>query len=58
MKTTKLDREEKGMLDSFEHGEWNPVRDARGEVARHRKYAKNTLRKDRRVNIRISSSDL
>ncbi len=29
-----------------------------GEIQRHREYARNTLKKDRRVNIRISSRDL
>ena len=28
------------------------------EILRHREYARNTLKKDRRVNIRISSRDL
>ena len=58
MKKPNLDREEKEVLDSFERGEWRPVSDVRREVSRHREYARNTLRKDRRVNIRISSRDL
>ena len=29
-----------------------------GEIQRHLEYARNTLKKDRRVNIRISSKDL
>ena len=28
------------------------------EIAKHQTYARNTLRKDKRVNIRISSKDL
>ena len=58
MKKVKLDSEERGILKSFERGEWRPVKNMGGEIARHRRYAKNTLRKDRRVNIRISSKDL
>ena len=58
MKKIKLDKAERGILKSFERGEWTPVKDPRQELARHRRYAKNTLRKDRRVNIRISSRDL
>jgi predicted DNA binding CopG/RHH family protein len=58
MKKTKLDKEERELLDSFERGEWKPVKNAAREIAKHRKYARNTLGKDRRVNIRISSKDL
>ena len=58
MKKIKLDKEEQGILTSFERGEWKPVKNLRQEIARHRHYAQNTLRKDRRVNIRISSKDL
>ena len=58
MKKIKLDKEEQGILDSFERGEWTSVKNPKRELAQHRQYAKNTLRKDRRVNIRISSKDL
>jgi len=58
MKKVKLDKEEQELLDSFEQGEWKPVKNAQREIAKHRRYARNTLRKDRRVNIRISSKDL
>jgi predicted DNA binding CopG/RHH family protein len=58
MKKAKLDKEEQDILDSFERGEWKPVANRRQEIARHVAYARNTLAKDRRVNIRISSKDL
>ncbi|MEI6788124.1 MAG: hypothetical protein WCL49_06550 [bacterium] len=58
MKKTKLDPEEQDILDSFERGEWKPVANQSREIARHMQYAKNTLAKDQRVNIRISSRDL
>jgi predicted DNA binding CopG/RHH family protein len=58
MSKTKLDPEEQGLLDSFERGEWKPVADGKAEKTRHQNYARNTLRKDRRVNIRITSKDL
>ena len=58
MQKTKLDKEEQDILDSFERGEWKPVANRRQEIARHVAYARNTLAKDRRVNIRISSKDL
>lgn len=58
MKKAKLDKEEQELLDSFERDEWKPVKNAAREMAKHRKYARSTLLKDRRVNIRISSKDL
>ncbi len=58
MKTPNLDKEEQEILDAFERGDWLPVKDRESAMARHRQYARNTLAKDRRVNIRISSKDL
>jgi predicted DNA binding CopG/RHH family protein len=55
---TRLDKEEQDILDSFERGEWRPVANRSREIARHMRYARNTLAKDKRVNIRISSKDL
>ena len=54
----RLTEEEKEILDSFERGEWVPVKDLskrKGELIR---YARNTLKKDKRLNIRISERDL
>ncbi len=58
MQKMKLDQEEQDILDSFERGEWRPADNREREIARHMQYAKNTLAKDKRVNIRISSKDL
>ena len=49
---------EEEILASFERGEWKPVRDQKGEIARFQAAAEATLLKDKRVNIRISSRDL
>jgi len=54
----KLDKEERELLKSVEAGEWRSVREKDREVSRYQEYAKATFRKDRRVNIRISSKDL
>jgi predicted DNA binding CopG/RHH family protein len=48
-------RLEEEILASFERGEWAPVRDQRGEIARLRAAAEATLLKNKRVNMRISS---
>jgi predicted DNA binding CopG/RHH family protein len=58
MKKTILDREEQDILDSYERGEWKPVKNVRAEIKKLSQYAKNTLQKDKRINIRMSSKDL
>ncbi len=58
MSRIKLDKEEKDILDSFERGEWKQVDNVEAEVKKHQEYARNTLKKDKRVNIRISSKVL
>ena len=55
---TKLTKEEKEILDSFEKGEWVPVTDLSKRKKELAEYARNTLRKDKRLNIRISERDL
>lgn len=55
---TKLTKEEKEILDSFEKGEWIPVTNLAKRKKELVAYARNTLRKDRRLNIRISERDL
>lgn len=54
----KLDPSEKEILNSVEKGEWRSIRGLKEERKRYSEYADATFRKDRRVNIRISSKDL
>ena len=54
----KLDPEEKKILESIERGEWRSVSNLKKEMERAKKAASNSLRKDARINIRISSVDL
>ncbi len=58
MSDAKLDKEEQEILESFERGEWKSVPEVESEIYKHRVYARNTLKKDKRINIRISSKDL
>jgi len=58
MKNTVLDAEEKDILESYERGEWTPIKNPKGEIKKLREYARNTLQKDKRINIRMSSKDL
>jgi predicted DNA binding CopG/RHH family protein len=57
-KKTILDDEEKNILASYDRGEWRPVKDQEKEIKKLGEYARNTLRKDKRINIRMSSKDL
>ena len=54
----KLDADEKELLESVERGEWKSVGGGKRERTRYARYAKATFRKDRRLNIRLSSKDL
>ena len=58
MKKIILDDEEKDILGSYERGEWVPVKDPKQEIKKLQQYARNTLQKDKRINIRMSSKDL
>ena len=54
----KLTKEEKDILQSVERGEWKSIPNAKKEATRYRAAARATLRKDKRVNIRITERDL
>lgn len=54
----KLNKEEKALLQSVESGEWRSVKNLNAEVRKYQGYARATLNKDKRINIRISSKDL
>jgi predicted DNA binding CopG/RHH family protein len=54
----KYSEEEKELLESVEGGEWKRIRNFKKEADRYRDYARSALRKDKRVNIRITERDL
>lgn len=58
MDKIKLDKNEEEILESFERGEWKSVQNVKTEIMKHQQYARKTLKKDKRVNIRISSKVL
>lgn len=58
MKRYKLDKEEREILTAIESGQWEWVKPKKSELERFGQIAKNTLRKDQRMNIRISKADL
>ncbi len=53
----KLTKEEKEILDSVENGEWERISDFDSKASEIRETAQSTLRKDKRVNIRITERD-
>lgn len=54
----RLDKEEQALSDSFDRGEWKTVSNLEEEIALAKCAGANYLRKNTRVNIRMSSSDL
>ncbi|HEU5281974.1 MAG TPA: CopG family antitoxin [Gammaproteobacteria bacterium] len=55
---TTLDAEEQNLLKSVERGEWKRAKHAKKEAEFAKTAAKNFLRKDERITLRISSNDL
>lgn len=53
-----LDKNEKELLNSFEKDEWKSVPNVSKRKEEFKEYARATIRKDKRVNIRISERDL
>jgi len=54
----KLQADEKELLDSVDRGEWRSTRAPKRGLSRYSRAAKATFKKDRRLNIRISTKDL
>lgn len=58
MKNLKLSSEEKEILEELERDEWKSVVSESHGLEKYSAAAKRTLRKDKRVNIRMSERDL
>ncbi len=54
----KLSKQEKEIVESVERGDWRSVRGVKKQIQRYQEYARATVRKDKRVNIRMSEKDL
>ena len=55
---SKLDQEEKEILEAFDRGELLSIPNKEAELKRHKEHAAAMFRKDKRINIRISERDL
>ncbi len=54
----QFDTEERDILASFEQGEWKSARNLREEIKLAEETATRFMRKDARINIRMSTYDL
>lgn len=55
---SRLDQEEREILEAFETGEIKRAPNAVDTQKRHQEYAEAMFKKDARINIRLSSKDL
>ena len=52
-----LDQEEKDLMESIEREEWRPVKNIKLEKKKAIAAARNTLKKDKRINLRFTQKD-
>ena len=58
MSKLNLQQDELELLASYEAEEWKSAKKLKEQKEQYRAYARATLRKDKRINIRISEKDL
>ena len=52
-----IDKEEKVLMESLDREEWNPVKNIKQEKEKAQMAARKTLKKDKRINLRLSQKD-
>jgi predicted DNA binding CopG/RHH family protein len=52
-----LDQEEKDLMESIEREEWRSVKNIKREKEKAIAAARNTLKKDKRINLRFTQKD-
>ena len=52
-----IDQEEKDLMNSIENDEWQPVKNIDQEKEKAIAAARNTLKKDKRINLRLTQKD-
>jgi predicted DNA binding CopG/RHH family protein len=55
---TPIDEEERELIDSIENEEWKEIDDIEEYKIQAKRFAEATIKKDKRMNIRISERDL
>ncbi len=52
-----ISQEEKDLMESIEREEWKPVKNVNREKDKAIEAARNTLKKDKRINLRLTQKD-
>jgi len=52
-----IDQEEKDLMESIERDEWQPVKNIVREKEKAIAAARNTLKKEKRINLRLTQKD-
>ena len=52
-----IDQEEKDLMESIEREEWRSVKNIKQEKEKAIAAARNTLKKDKRINLRLTQKD-
>ena len=52
-----IDQEEKDLMESIERDDWQPVKNFQKEKKKAMAAARNTLKKDKRINLRLTQKD-
>jgi predicted DNA binding CopG/RHH family protein len=52
-----IDKEERDLMESIEQEEWSPVKNIKQEKEKAIMAARNTLKKEKRINLRLSQKD-
>jgi predicted DNA binding CopG/RHH family protein len=52
-----IDNEERDLMESIELDEWRPVKNFKQEKEKAMTAARNTLKKDKRINLRLTQKD-
>jgi predicted DNA binding CopG/RHH family protein len=53
-----MKKEEKNLIKSYEKDEWESIKKTPNSFKKYVSYAQASLKKDKRINIRISAKDL
>ncbi len=54
----KMKGEDREILEAYERGNLKSIPGVKKEIARYREYAKSALQKNKRINIRLSETDI
>jgi len=52
-----IDEEERDLMESIENDEWSSVKNFKKEKEKAELAARNTLKKDKRINLRLTQKD-